>query len=140
MVSHSVRKRIVTTTQCHKLNLSPELGGKCRNILPSSSKTINPNIYIERCSVAIIKFHKMFSEETPLMVRFLWMSNIWGRNEPTARISKVARHHRGSSGSEKCHQSNSGDPGGGSAGDILCCEGVKKLGYIECRGQMASIA
>jgi hypothetical protein len=44
---------------------------------------------MERCSVAIIKFHKTFSEETPLMVRFLWMSNIWGRNEPTARISKI---------------------------------------------------
>jgi hypothetical protein len=44
---------------------------------------------MKRCSVAIIKFHKTFSEETPLMVRFLWMSNIWGRNEPTARISKV---------------------------------------------------
>jgi hypothetical protein len=129
---NSVRKRIVTTTQCHKLNLSPELGGKCRNILPSSSKTINPNIYIERCSVAIIKFHKMFSEETPLMVRFLWMSNIWGRNEPTARISKITRHHRGGSGSEKRHQKSGGSEGD-SGGDILCCE--EELENIECGNQ-----
>jgi hypothetical protein len=87
--SHSARKRVVTTAQCHKLNMSPELGGKCRNILPSSSITNSPKIYIERCSVARIKFNKTLSEEIPLMVCFLRMSNIWGRNEPTARISKI---------------------------------------------------
>lgn len=41
------------------------------------------------CSVAWIKFHKMYSEDTPLVVCFFWKRNIWGRNEPAVRINRM---------------------------------------------------
>lgn len=76
--SHNTRKKTVTTAQWHRLNQSPVVGGECRSMAPPSGlySVISTQRKAVSCSVALIRFHKMESEEIPWMLCLAWMQNI----------------------------------------------------------------